>query len=139
VEKPKKSALSKTEKPLIIVISTAGGLLLLLLIVITVVAFQRRRFSLGRRGRSGGAHGDDDRMSLVYYSNDVHVVLPSYDEAMQTRRLNNPPPYAQEDEHLRMQAIASDTVANGLSCTLHSSYFPVCKIAKKQSERVPFC
>lgn len=68
--------------------ATAGGLLLLLLMVISIVALQRRRVLRNRNfGRS------DDRCSFVYYSNDVHVVLPSYDEAMQARTLQAPPPY----------------------------------------------
>lgn len=97
---PTTSVIKKTEKPLTIVICTAGGLLLLLLIVITLVAFQRRRLARNQRGRSGGHRlsGDDDRMSFVYYSNDVHVMLPSYDEAMQNRRINHPPPYLPSED-----------------------------------------
>ena len=40
-------------------------------------------------------NSDDDRYSFVYYSNDVHVVLPSYDEAMQGVR--QPPPYNNQE------------------------------------------
>ncbi|XP_057314985.1 sushi, von Willebrand factor type A, EGF and pentraxin domain-containing protein 1-like [Hydractinia symbiolongicarpus] len=82
------TAKNSSTKTLTIVTATAGGLLLLLLIVISIVALQRRRVLRNRNfGRS------DDRCSFVYYSNDVHVVLPSYDEAMQARTLQAPPPY----------------------------------------------
>lgn len=103
--------MKKTEKPLTIVTSTAGGLLLLLLLVIAVVACQRRRIARLQRDRVNGRHrlnSDDDRLAFVYYSNDVHVVLPSYDEAMQARRVNNPPPYMSNEvvAETGMEAIA---------------------------------
>ena len=77
-----------------IVTATAGGLLLLLLLVVTLVACQRRRIARNNpRNGHQRMNSDDDRYSFVYYSNDVHVVLPSYDEAMQTTRRTHPPPY----------------------------------------------
>ena len=85
------SSKSNSTKPLTIVTATAGGLLLLLLLLITLVAIQRRRLARngGRRNRS---RSRDDRYAFLYYSNDVHLVLPSYDEAIQGRR-PQPPPY----------------------------------------------
>ena len=80
-----------TTQPLAVVTGTAGGLLLLLLLLIVVVACQRRRIAR-RIDHQRFINGDDDRCSFVYYSNDVHVVLPSYDEAMLARR-PQPPPY----------------------------------------------
>jgi len=112
---PTKSSLKKTEKPLTIVTSTAGGLLLLLLLVIAIVACQRRRIARLQREHSGRhrLNTDDDRLSFVYYSNDVHVVLPSYDEAMQARRINNPPPYAPDEVELSTAAANAITRPTG--------------------------
>ena len=69
-------------------------MLLLLLLLITLVAIQRRRLarSGGRRNRS---RSRDDRYAFLYYSNDFHLVLPSYDEAIQGRR-SQPPPYTSD-------------------------------------------
>ncbi|XP_047131920.1 complement component receptor 1-like protein isoform X1 [Hydra vulgaris] len=86
-----KAKQDSSTQPLILVAGTAGGLLMLLLLLIVAVACQRRRIAR-RINRQRYINGDDDRCSFVYYSNDVHVVLPSYDEAMLARRLQ-PPPY----------------------------------------------
>ena len=88
------SSKSNSTKPLTIVTATAGGLLLLLLLLITLVAIQRRRLARngGHRNRS---RSRDDRYAFLYYSNDVHLVLPSYDEAIQGRR-PQPPPYTSD-------------------------------------------
>lgn len=107
---------SKSGKPLTIVTSTAGGLLLLLLLVITLVACQRKRLNRRRRGCGGRrrlSSDADDRMSFVYYSNDVHVVLPSYDEAMQNhRQLAVPPPYAVNDNNENASTVPSSAASN---------------------------
>lgn len=113
---PQKSLVKKTERPLTIVTSTAGGLLLLLLLVIAIVACQRRRIARLQIERVSGRHrlnSDDDRLAFVYYSNDVHVVLPSYDEAMQARRVNNPPPYMPDEgtAETGLEAIALPTAS----------------------------
>jgi len=95
------TARPSSAKPLTIVTATAGGLLLLLLVVITFVAFQRRRLARHSRGRRGRHRlSDDDRYAFLYYSNDFHLVLPSYDEAMQGRR-PQPPPYASNEANER--------------------------------------
>lgn len=77
---------------LTIVTGTAGGLLGLLLVIIAFVICQRRRLvrrmrlATSRRARTA----EDERM-LIYYSNDYHFFLPSYDEAMRARPTEPPP------------------------------------------------
>ena len=88
------TTVSSTVKPLTIVTATAGALLLLLLIVISLVAYQRRRIAINNRRQGRERLNEDDRYSFVYYSNDVHVVLPSYDEAMRVQ--GAPPPYGND-------------------------------------------
>ena len=85
------SSKSNSTKPLTIVTATAGGLFLLLLLLITLVAIQRRRLARNG-GRCNRSRSRDDRYAFLYYSNDFHLVLPSYDEAIQGRR-PQPPPY----------------------------------------------
>lgn len=106
-----------TGKPLTIVTAIAGGLLLLLLLLISIVACQRKRLNRRRSGRSGRRRlsSDVDRMSFVY-SNNVHVMLPSYDEAMQNQRLNFPPPYA-ADAASTVQPNATEETPNAASTT----------------------
>ena len=93
-----RTTVSSTVRPLTIVTATAGALLLILLIVISLVAYQRRRIALAHRQQaravaSEGLGETNDRFSFVYYTNDIHVVLPSYDEAVGT---GAPPPYASD-------------------------------------------
>ena len=76
---------------LTIVTGTAGGLLGFLLVIIAFVIYQRRKLMRRmRRATSRRNRPSDDERMLIYCSNDFHFILPTYDEAINSRSSQPP-------------------------------------------------
>jgi len=76
---------------LTIVTGTAGGLLGFLLVIIAFVIYQRRKLMRRmRRATSRRNRSYDDARMLIYCSHDFHFILPTYDEAINSRSSQPP-------------------------------------------------